>query len=133
CTTRSPSSRRAPDPARIFSNLHKGNLDMKKHMHYDEKDLAGILAFGASTGQAFNEDAGIIAARQLDYIKARVYERKLPPMAGLSLVPQESDAPEWAETITYRTFDQVGIAKIIANYADDLPRADVKGTEVTVP
>lgn len=46
-------------------------------------------------------------------------------MNGLSLVPMSSEAPEWAETIVERTFDTVGMAKVIANYADDLPRADV--------
>lgn len=103
------------------------------HMHYDEADVVGINAFAKSVSVTFNEDASIFAARQLDHVKARTYDRKLPPMNGLLLVHQESDAPEWAETITYRAFSAVGMAKIIANYADDLPRADVQGEETTVP
>jgi hypothetical protein len=106
---------------------------MKKHMHYDAAEAAAIVAYAASMQVQFNQDQGIIAARQLDYIKTQTYDRKLPPMTGLTLLPQESDTPIWAETITYRSYDLVGSAKIIANYADDLPRADVSGTETTVP
>lgn len=102
------------------------------HMNYDENDLPGINAFSASVGSSFNEDQSIFAARELDYVKARTYDRKLPPMNGLLLVPTSNDTPEWAETITYKSYDMVGIAKVIANYADDLPRADVKGIEQTV-
>ena len=59
-------------------------------------------------------------------------KKKLPGMNGLSLVPVSSEAPEWAETVTERIYDMVGMAKVIANYADDLPRADVAMTERAV-
>lgn len=104
-----------------------------EHMHYDSAEVPAILQFASQNQQTLREDQGIFAARQLDYVKARTYDRKLPPMNGLALVPQSSDAPEWAETITYKSYDQVGMAKIIANYADDLPRVDVSGKETTVP
>jgi len=101
-----------------------------EHMHYDQADLAGVQAFAPTMG-GLREDEGIYAARELDYVKSRTYDKKLPPMKGLQLVPQSSEVPEWAETYTYKVYDQVGIAKIIANYADDLPRVDVYGQEVT--
>nr|WP_315116512.1 DUF2184 domain-containing protein [uncultured Neisseria sp.] len=104
----------------------------QKHMHYDEAEKSTIAAFVQNMGQKFNEDQSVFVARELDYVKAKVYEKKRPPMLGLSLIPQESDAPEWAETITYKVYDVVGMAKIIANYADDLPRADVEGKEHTI-
>lgn len=103
------------------------------HMHYDEADAIAVVSFAHSQNVAIREDQGVFAARELDYVKSRTYDRKLPPMNGLALVPRASDAPEWAETITYKSYDHVGIAKIIANYADDLPRADVSGKETTVP
>lgn len=103
------------------------------HMHYDEADVSGIREFASAVNHRFNEDQTVFMARQLDYVKARTYDRRLPPMNGLLLVPQESDAPEWAEAIIYRSYDMVGMAKIISNYADDLPRADVTGSERMVP
>lgn len=106
---------------------------MFTHEHYDEADVVGVANFGQAVNHRFTEDQSIFTARQLDYVKGRTYDRKLPPMNGLTLVPQESDAPEWAEAIVYRSYDAVGLAKIVANYADDLPRADVAGREVMVP
>ena len=49
------------------------------------------------------------------------------------IVPISGEAGPGAESITYRQFDKLGVAKLIANYADDLPRADAKGKEFTVP
>lgn len=46
--------------------------------------------------------------------------------------PKKQLIPLAGETIIYKTYDTVGMAKVIANYADDLPRADVAGTEHTV-
>lgn len=104
-----------------------------EHMNYDEADVQGVVAFGAQTSLKFNEDDSVVLARQLDYVKTQIFNRKLPPMRGLELFPVSSDTPEWAESIVYRSYDMVGMAKIIANYADDLPRVDVKGTENMVP
>ena len=105
---------------------------MQKHMHYDEAEKSTVSAFAQSMNHPFREDESVFVARELDYVKAKIYEKKPPPMLGLSLVPAETDATEWAETIVYKTYDTVGMAKVIANYADDLPRADVAGTEHTV-
>jgi hypothetical protein len=104
------------------------------NLHYDERDAEAIgqLLHKSGQGQSLRQDASVFAARQLEYVKSRTYDRKLPPMKGLQLVPPASDAPEWAETITYYQFDTVGIAKVIANYADDLPRADVSRVEKTI-
>lgn len=109
----------------------------QKHQHYDEADLPAMntiaLAVSSVMGNvAMREDAGILSARELDFVKAQTYGLKFPEMKGLSLVPMASDVPEWVDTITYVYYDEVGMAKIIANYADDLPRADVEGKEVTL-
>jgi hypothetical protein len=106
-----------------------------KHEHYDQADLPAmtqIALAAASVGAPLREDASIFFARQLDYVRGRTYERKTPAMRAFDIVPVSTEAPDWAETITQRGFDSVGIAKIIANYADDLPRADVFATETVV-
>lgn len=103
------------------------------HMNYDEADVQGVVSFGAAVNLSFNQDDSVAMARQLDYVKTQTFNRQLPPMRGLDLFPVSNDTPEWAEAIVYRSYDVVGFAKIVANYADDLPRADVKGTEVMVP
>lgn len=97
---------------------------------YDEADLEIIQQHMHRFIEDQNEYGGssLFFARQLDYVKATVYARKFPAMNADTLVPDSTDMPEWAETITTYSYDQVGMAKIIANYADDLPRSDVRGT-----
>lgn len=97
----------------------------------DQAELSEVNKVLAAAG-VFNQDAGIFTARQLEFVRNKIYEEKMPNMNGLRLVPISSEAPEWAETVVERIFDTVGMAKIIANYADDLPRADVAAKERAV-
>jgi hypothetical protein len=79
------------------------------------------------------DDNGLYFARALDYVKARTYMRLLPTLSGERLVPVSEDTPSSAMSVSYRIYDEVGMAKIISNYADDLPRADVRAREQSVP
>ena len=69
--------------------------------------------------------------RQLEFIKAKTFDILFPELKARSVLPVDFSAGPGAESITYRQFDQAGIAKIIANYAQDLPRADISGKEFT--
>lgn len=81
--------------------------------------------------KSVNLDAGetIFFARELESIKAQTFDIKFPNMKALTLLPVSTDAGEGAEAITYQQFEETGIARIISSYADDLPRADVRGKE----
>jgi len=73
----------------------------------------------------------IFFARELEARKARTYDVVKAPLKAFELFPTDSTAGAGAESIVYEQYDETGIAKIIANYADDLPRASVKGKEFT--
>lgn len=76
------------------------------------------------------DDAGaasVFFARELDYVKAKTYDKQYPELSALSCFPITSEVPEGAETTTYYGYDITGLADIINNYATDLPRVDVKG------
>ena len=77
------------------------------------------------------EDASVFFARELDYIKTKTYDRLYPDFNALRLFPTTSEADPGAETITFYSYDRSGIAKIIQNYATDLPRVDTKGIPYT--
>ena len=81
-----------------------------------------------------NMDANesIFFAKELESIKARTYDVRYPEFKAKAMIPVSGEAGPGAESITYQSFDQVGIMKIIANYADDLPRSDVFGNEYTI-
>jgi hypothetical protein len=91
-------------------------------MHYDSQTLQDI---GATA--FFN--------RELESVKAQTYDRKFPRLkaADGTLFPINTTAGAGAESITYRSFTTLGMAKIIANYADDLPVVGVAGVERTSP
>lgn len=101
---------------------------MADNLHYDAADLRAIEATGR-----FDANESVFFARQLEYVKAKTYDIKRAPLNAMRLFPVSTETPEGATTITYRQYDGVGMAKIIANYANDLPRADVTGKEFTSP
>lgn len=108
---------------------------MKKHTHYDSKDVKTLRgssvvdAILASEGTRFDgaEDASVFFARELDYVKTKSYDVEYPEFTALNLFPITSEADPGAETVTYYTYDKTGVAKVIQNYSTDLPRADVNG------
>lgn len=83
-----------------------------------------------STRLDANESAFFL--RNLETIKAKTYDIIYPELKALEWIPVSAEAGPGAETITYQSFDMLGMAKVIANYSDDLPRADIKGQEFHV-
>ena len=77
----------------------------------------------------FDSNESMFLQRQLDFIKTQTYDIKYAELKARKLIPVSSEADPGAERIFYRQYDQSGLAKVIANYGDDLPRADVKGSE----
>lgn len=70
-------------------------------------------------------------ARELEHVKSQTYDTKYKALKAKQLIPLDTSAPSGADTITFRTYSKVGIAKIVSDYANDFPRADVFGTETT--
>lgn len=89
---------------------------------YDERDYAII-----QNSQRLDANEGIFFAQELESVKARTYDVVYPEFSAMKIIPVDSSAGAGAETITYHQYDQVGFAKIISNYATDLPRVDLKG------
>ena len=79
------------------------------------------------------EDASVFFARELDFIKSQTYDVLYPELTAIANFPQSSEVDPGSETVTYYSYEKTGFAKIIQNYATDLPRADVKGKPTTVP
>lgn len=114
-------------------------MSNQNHMRYDQKDYDVLMAssipasLAGTPGMHFDdaESASAFFARELDYVKAQSYDVEYPEFTALSLFPMSSEVDPGAETTTYYSYDKVGMAKIISNYATDLPRADVKGKPTT--
>ena len=65
-----------------------------------------------------------VLERQLEFIKTRTYDIMYPEMKARQFIPVNNDVDTGAETITYRQWDMIGMAQIIANYGDDMPLID---------
>lgn len=93
--------------------------------HYDE------LFFKAKVRKDSNET--MLLARQLEYVKAQVYEKKYPAFKALSLLPLASGTPNAAEVIRYKIWDQFGSAKMLDHYGTDLPSVGAFARDATSP
>jgi hypothetical protein len=80
-----------------------------------------------------NLDAGenIFFKKELEHLMPEMYTVDYAVAPARSLFPVDRSAGPVAETITYRQFDMVGMAKIIADYDTELPLVNVHGKEFT--
>lgn len=83
--------------------------------------------------KSMNLDANesIFFERELESIKKKAYEKEYPKLKGIEIFPVSREAGIADESIVYRFYDKRGVAKIIANYADDIPTSEVTGEEFT--
>ncbi len=100
---------------------------MKSRYLVDCIRAATSLGVVRADGSELNTDAGesLFLERQLESVEARLYEKKLRELRYRKFIPITNVAGAGAGTITYYLYTKVGMAKIIANPADDLPRSDV--------
>ncbi len=82
---------------------------------------------------AIDPNAGLFMERELESLEAEIYRFKERELKYRMLIPVSNRDNPGAESITYRMYSRVGMAKIISDYSQDLPRADVYGTTVTLP
>jgi hypothetical protein len=85
----------------------------------------------ARMNQRFDAQETAHLARQLEHIKAQTYDVRYPELKARGFIPTDNSAGPGADSITYRQWDRVGMAKLIANYADDLPHVGVHAKEFT--
>lgn len=71
----------------------------------------------------------VIFEKQLEYIKAQTFDEILSDLKALILLPVTSEVPEWATEMTWRSYKGYGVAKFIADMANDYPLAEVGGSE----
>ena len=78
------------------------------------------------------EGSAIFFARQLEHIKAKNADVKYPELMARQVFPVSNEAGEGADTITVKTYDQVGMAEFIGAYDKGLPSVDISGKETTI-
>lgn len=69
--------------------------------------------------------------RELEHIIPELFEFMHARITARQFFPIDTSAGPGAETITYRQFTKTGVAKIITDYANDIPTANAFGEEKT--
>jgi len=79
----------------------------------------------------FDANETLYVARELESVEATLYEWEEKELKYRALVPVSNEDSPGAESVTYRMITMIGMAKIIANYSDDIPRSDAITKEYT--
>lgn len=77
--------------------------------------------------------SSVFLDRQLRALDPQIYRTKFAEFVGRDLMPVNTNVPAGAKTYSYQMLTEVGMAKVVAAYADDLPRVDIYGEETTAP
>lgn len=83
--------------------------------------------------QNLDANESVFFERELQKVKSKTYDIVYPELKQRMLIPTSFEAGPAAESIKYDQFSQVGMARLVANYAADLPRADVGAKEFISP
>lgn len=110
-------------------------LDNGEIFKYDEnsphfQNYAKQISGFANSTRNFNQDDSVFGARQLEYIRQKIYEPKYAELKFINggLIPLNTAIPEGYEVDTYDIMDGVGEAKVAADFSDDVPTTEVVGS-----
>ena len=78
------------------------------------------------------DEAGLFLERQLEFIRPQIFEVAYADIKYSTILPVTSEAGQGAQTFTYRIMDSTGEFKLIADAADDLPRAYISQVEKSI-
>lgn len=87
-------------------------------------DALGIK-FDANETNAF--------ARELEHVRKTIVETEYPAFRARDFIPMEPGVDPGADTFTWYRFDRVGVARMLANYANDIPNVGEYGVKQNSP
>jgi hypothetical protein len=74
----------------------------------------------------------IFFKNDLEFVMAEAFKVDYASLNARNHIPTDSGGKDWAESIVYNQYENVGASNWIANYGDDLPRCDVKGQQFAI-
>ncbi len=91
--------------------------------------LGFMISVGNAEGVRRRKDASesLFFVEQLAHIRAGLFEVLYPNLRAKDFIPLEPGIDPGKEYFEYRMTNYVGRAQLLKGYADDLPRAQVKG------
>ncbi len=117
-----------------FPKAHQDALckDASEYSPNKKYDAAPRWRFDQASGSHFDAAESAFVARQLEHIRAGLYEVEYPDLKGARLVPTNTSVPSGKNQYTIRIMDKVGAAKVIADEAMDIPDVEISVREATM-
>ncbi len=97
----------------------------------DHHNLVSSIRGDSGRDSRMDADETNMLALALEQMRTRVYEDKFALLKARLFLPTTSEVDTGAESYAFEETTEVGEAKIISNYADDLPTVETSGTKVT--
>jgi hypothetical protein len=86
---------------------------------------------GEHSGRRMDADETNMLALALEQMRTKVYEADYPELKARAMLSVASDIDTGAESFAYEETDEVGIAKVITNWAAPLPGVETSGRKLT--
>lgn len=117
----------------VHNLRHDSVAEDVEHARQDwhERIDSGIRDLAHSNNERLDAGETAIIALELEHMFSRMYERKYPEYKARTLIPGNSEASNGDSTWAYKMWDAIGMAKIISDFADDLPRVGAFATKHT--
>lgn len=113
-----------------------GRLPVAGFLRFDSDMIDDYVdrMFAQSLPHLRNDSSGTAAfARELEHIFQQVIQADYPELRATEFIPLNTEVPAGSLTYTYRLWTRTGRAKVIHNYAEDLPNAGVNAMEWPAP
>lgn len=92
-------------------------------------DLAAVKSL-VENSPASDASETMTFARQLEYVKSRIYKKQYAELKGKSLVPISREAGPNKEYVVERVWDMFTMAKLVTNYSTDFDTVAAVASEV---
>lgn len=93
-------------------------------------ELAFRLRQRSTLQQNFDANEALFLERELTQLRLKLFEVQFTPTMARTFAPKATDIAPSAETYSYKVYEPIGKAKLIAYKGGDIPRVDVIAKEV---
>lgn len=92
-----------------------------------------LVAIQSNASVTLSDDDAVFFQRQLEFIEAQTYDTLYPELEARDAFGVDTSGGAGVQTLTYRSYNHVGSAKVINARATDLPKPNISGREYSVP
>lgn len=97
-----------------------------------EYELKDAMMNLQAVSVTLSDDDAVFFQRQLEFIEVQTYDQQYPDLEARAAFGTDTTGGAGINTLTYRSFNHVGTAKVINARATDLPKPNISGKEFSI-